>query len=499
MGAHATRSASGNKRWMNCPGSIRLSVGRPNESSEAARLGTAAHGLGEYCLKAQIPPSEMVGGIVYLDDEEDAHVIPPGPDAGEEADARAYEALGFAPYPIDSDMADAVQVYYTAVMDELEARPGSELLVEHRTNLSHLVGYDWKEEYHTSPMGCSPNGMYLNSEDVLCNEDGTESAGPMFGTNDAAVLQLFDHLTIFDYKHGQGVVVEVCEQYGTVADKDGERPGMRGNTQLLQYALGTAESEGVKWAFETLDLVIVQPRARHSEGGVRRYSTTKSELQDFKMELIVAAQAVEQPDAPLAAGDWCQFCPAAGIPCPTLHNRVIQIAQLDFSDGEPTVRTVDESTSEPDLEQALAMVPLLDIYVKKVREEGMRRLRESPDGTGFGYKLVRGKANRKFIDGDDPEKVAQALVAKGFPRESLFAEPKLRTPAQVEALRPPELIAALKAQGIKAPVGTIKALVAELSHKPEGKVVMAAMDDPRDPVTPASAAASDFEVVEGED
>jgi hypothetical protein len=493
MGAHATRSASGNKRWMNCPGSIRLSAGRPNNSSEAARLGTAAHGLGEYCLNHRIQPLDMIGGEVYLDEHEDAHVFTPDVIAqlnSNETIAVPVKiiqlvAAGHQAYPIDQDMADAVQVYYTAVMDEVEARSGSELLVEHRTNLSHLVGYDWDDSTCTSA-----NGMYLDANRILRNADGTESAGPMFGTNDAAVLQLFDHLTIFDYKHGQGVVVEVADWYGAAGTNHSV---MRGNSQLMQYALGTAESEAVKWAFETLDLVIVQPRARHSEGGVRRYSTTKAELLMFRDELIEAAKAVEQPDAPLAAGDWCQFCPAAGIPCPELHATVIRIAQVDFSDGLPQVATVDEGTPDEKLEMALATVSLLDIYVKKVREEGMRRLREQPDGVGFGYKLVRGKANRAWANKDT---VVEDLVAKGFPKEMLYEEPKLKTPAKVEALRPPELVAKLKEQGIKVPVGALKAIVADFSHKPEGKIVMAPIDDPRDPVTPSSAAASDFELVE---
>src|SRR5438067_10589659 len=113
MGAHARRSASGNKRWIACPGSIRLSVGRPNESSEAARLGTAAHGLGEYCLTNRIQPVDMLGGSVYLDEHEDAHVYPPGPHE-EDSDTlgliSARKLNQDQEYVIDADMADAVQV-----------------------------------------------------------------------------------------------------------------------------------------------------------------------------------------------------------------------------------------------------------------------------------------------------------------------------------------------------------------------------------------------------
>jgi hypothetical protein len=501
MGAHATRSASGNKRWMNCPGSIRMSEGRPNESSGAARLGTAAHGLGEYCLRNGVWPVDMLGGEVYLDEHEDAFVFTPDTirqlNSNETIAVPAkiiqLVAAGHEAFPIDANMADAVQVYVAVVREEMEQRPDAELMVEHRSNLSWLVGYDWPDD---APLDyVSPNGLHMkdmgDGEYVLCNKGGTRSAGPMFGTNDAAVLQLFEHLTVFDYKHGQGVLVEVSE-YVPLAGCPGAE-GLRGNSQEMQYALGIAHD--VEWAFETLDLVIVQPRARHADGGVRRYSTTKAELLLFEDELRQAAQRVEEPDAPLAAGSWCQFCPAAGIPCPELHASVIRIAQVDFSDGEPQVEHIDEGTPDAKLEEAMAVVPLLDTYIKAIRSEAMRRLRESTDGTGFGYKLVRGKSNRAW---QDQATVVEQLVAKGFPKADLYEAPKLKSPSKVEALRPAELVASLKASGVKAPVGALKAIVAEFAHKPEGKVVVARMDDPRDAVAPATAAAADFEAVEEE-
>ena len=45
MIAHARLSASGAHRWMNCPGSISLEEGLPDQSSEYADYGTAAHDL----------------------------------------------------------------------------------------------------------------------------------------------------------------------------------------------------------------------------------------------------------------------------------------------------------------------------------------------------------------------------------------------------------------------------------------------------------------------
>lgn len=50
MSAHAKLSASGSKRWMSCPGSIKAEDGMPDGSSVHAMYGTAAHELAEMCL-----------------------------------------------------------------------------------------------------------------------------------------------------------------------------------------------------------------------------------------------------------------------------------------------------------------------------------------------------------------------------------------------------------------------------------------------------------------
>ena len=48
---HALLSASSSHRWLNCPPSVRLSEGIPDQGSDYAREGTDAHSLCEYKLK----------------------------------------------------------------------------------------------------------------------------------------------------------------------------------------------------------------------------------------------------------------------------------------------------------------------------------------------------------------------------------------------------------------------------------------------------------------
>jgi hypothetical protein len=506
--AHAVRNASGAKRWMNCPGSINMERGRPNNSSDAARLGTAAHALGEACLLDGSEAWEWLGGYVRLDPNEQAEVYRPkqpymGEDEGDKtvlvpvhASEDGLPPSGHEDFPIDADMADAVQVYLDAVREEL-ARLGehAELQVEKRFNLSWLVGYDYDEDAEKAALDCgdfyvSPSGIRRDDFGDLVHADGRPCHGPMFGTNDASVVLLFDHVTVFDYKHGQGVVVEVED-----------------NEQELYYALGCAKE--LDWAFDTLDLVIVQPRARHADGKVRRWSTTKAHLREFEERLRVAAEATEAVDAPLAAGDWCKFCKAAAV-CPQLREEAFNQAGLDFRDGfeELSVSLTGPEDSDADLELRMRAIPLLDSFIKAAQTEALRRLRATPGGEACYGKLVRKKANRAFrtdlteVDpqtGEDvPVAVFDKLVEAGIPREMLYEEPKPKSPSKVEAVRPPELMAKLKAKKVKAPAAHIKALVAQYTFKPEGGITVAPLSDPREAVDPSAAAEADFDAVDGD-
>lgn len=459
MGAHAKLSASGAKRWMNCPGSIRmaeelLARGIEPGSSEFARLGTAAHGLGEQCLRTGEQSRDWIGGVVYLDDDEDCLLIRPDPDMAGLALGVECEERGFTGYPIDDEMADAVNVYLETVRDDLaEGGPHAELSVERRFDLSHL----------------HPN---------------------MFGTNDASVTLPFDWVKVHDYKHGQGVAVEVEE-----------------NVQELYYALGVAYS--IDWAFENVELVIVQPRCPHPDGAVRRWSTTKDYLREFEKELIAAAKRTEEPDAPLCAGEWCQFCPAAPY-CPELKEKAFATALVDF--GEPgvsielTTYVAAPETTDEDLRARLDAIPLLDAFYKAVETEAMRRLRESPTGEAFGYKLVRKKSNRAFrkdltieVDGEElPLSIKDALLAEGFPEADLYEEPKMKGPAKIEKLRPPAMMAELKKQGCKAPAREIAAIISRYTYKPEGGITAVPESDPRPAVDPSAAALSDFDSIDPE-
>lgn len=113
MTGHARLSPSGADRWMTCPGSVILGENYPNESSEYAAEGTAAHELASWAL------TECTDTKAYL--------------------GRKIEVEDFT-FVVDQDMADFVQQY----VDNTRAI-GGELFVEQRLSIAHLTGEEGAE------------------------------------------------------------------------------------------------------------------------------------------------------------------------------------------------------------------------------------------------------------------------------------------------------------------------------------------------------------------
>lgn len=97
---HASLSASSAERWLECPGSVRLSAGAHEDSKFYNVEGTVAHHIGE----------QVLSGGSYLD-----HI------------GRVYEQSGIK-VTVDQAMLDAVQVFVETVRGDLE--PGGALYPE---------------------------------------------------------------------------------------------------------------------------------------------------------------------------------------------------------------------------------------------------------------------------------------------------------------------------------------------------------------------------------
>ncbi len=211
MAKHARLSPSSWKQWGTCPGSIALieALGIPDKPSKYAAEGTVAHEVHEQCLLHNKDAKDYLG--------------------------ETLESDGFS-FKVNQNMVEAVQTSLDYIRTRIQEAEDFgyevEMMVEIRSSLKHL----------------GIKGL-----------DG--------GTADVVLIFRLDgvitEVEIIDYKHGQGVAVEV---------KD--------NGQALCYITGVVAlpifngcgiHEGIK-------ITISQPRAHHPDGRIRSWDISKDFL-----------------------------------------------------------------------------------------------------------------------------------------------------------------------------------------------------------------------------
>ncbi len=157
--AHAKLSPSAAKRWMKCPGSIRLSAGIPSTTSSYAEEGTAAHFVAEQCLKRRCNANELWSLLTGL----------------KKASGAAEQFARYKKW-INEEMLAHVQGYLDMIRKDMKTIPAGLRIfnVEQRFDLNFL-------------------------------------APDLWGTNDASLGEYLKKLRVYDLKYGAGVPVEAVE------------------------------------------------------------------------------------------------------------------------------------------------------------------------------------------------------------------------------------------------------------------------------------------------
>jgi hypothetical protein len=319
---------------------------------------------------------------------------------------------------IDQTMVDHVKDYMKLVREYAE---GGELLVEKRVGIGHLTG--------------------------------EEGAG---GTSDAIIIK-GSEIIIVDLKYGMGVRVDAND-----------------NPQLMLYALGALNEYDLIGDFDTVTMVIHQPRLNH----VSEYSIPVSELLTFADDVVHAAEKIRWENPSFNPGEkQCKFCKAKAT-CPSLRAEMAEVVGgaadiSDFADMVP--QEVTSETSDNYLPVALSKVELIEQWCKAVRAEAERRLLAGQLVTG--YKLVAGRAgNRDWKDA----KVVEEMMKKTFRmRDDQVYDFKLISPTKAEKVfkENPKRWANLQEQIVR---GDGKPSVAPATDKRPEMVVKPVMDDFRD-------------------
>lgn len=266
--------------------------------------------------------------------------------------------------------------------------------------------------------------LMTQASKVMIEYGISHPAHPLFyGTVDAAMI-IEDLLDVTDYKHGEGIIVEVEH-----------------NPQVMYYAYGILlEHPEVR----RVRLRIVQPRGFHPEGPVREWTVSAEDICHWaETELIPAMNRAEMDDA-LNAGPWCRFCPAKLV-CPLMTSL---FGAACTSNPKNVVNLSDDS-----LGRSYQYAQAVKFYLKAMEEETYRRLNLGQ--TVPGTKLVPKKANRVWKAGAD------TLFKQHFGSEAT-TDPEIKSPAEMEKLG-----------------GKAKALVHEWAYTPQTGLTVALDTDKR--------------------
>lgn len=199
-----------------------------------------------------------------------------------------------------------------------------------------------------------------------------------FGTGDCVIIA-DGTLSVIDYKHGKGILVEA-----------------ENNPQMLCYSLGAVELFDGIFDFDTINITIYQPRREN----ISTYTLSKAELLQWADDVLVpAARLAYAGDGEFESGEHCHFCKAKAT-CRKRAEHNLELARYDFA---PPATLEDE-----EIEAILLKVDDLVSWASDIKAFALQAAISGKEWAG--WKLVEGRANRKYID---ETAVADAVVAAG--------------------------------------------------------------------------------------
>ncbi len=407
-------------RFIGCPGSVRLIARAPRERQWSPWIveGLAAHKVAEQALKGERQLDEWSDRMVQVDDG------------------------GMHGAFCDEEMVIGVGLYLETVAADIDR--DTQTFTEHRMSLSPL-----------------------------------DPDNPLFAENRGTADRVHVHpgrrkARLFDLKWGRGVMVSP------------ESP------QLKDYALLTMMNFDIEGGWREVELTIVQPRAAEETQRVKTVSYDPNDLlTDFLGRMVGSMEAALVEDAPLNPGARCRWCPAKAI-CPALRDQAMHIADIGRQASQPrgellgpipsqvVLGTIEEPRPRPapgavvlpsptdlspdEIAFILGKRHFWDTWITAVQHRAVALLET---GTTIpGWKLGRRTKRRRW---KDPAGVVAELRALGLKVSDLYADPKLRSPRQVEAVMEPSR----------------RGLIEPLVERPLGAVLLVPADSVKAELPPA--------------
>ena len=412
--AHSRIGPSAAHRWTACPGSVGRSKHIPNRSTFFTQEGTAAHEFAEHIMTTGHEPSKFLGGAVNLKADKPVDRFLQKHRAGSVVLDKFYV------FAIDGEMVEAIELYRDTI--------NSYRVFEGDVEITETVFEQKLDMRHVHP--------------------------DFYGTGDALVYNpQTGVLNVIDFKYGRGYAVEVAD-----------------NEQLLSYAIGALHHFTKDRWLKVLgvELCVVQPRAFHHDGPVRKQTMDILDLDLFESWIKDKAAETDRDDAAICVGDQCKWCPIS-YACVELREHVHLVTGAKFSEsGDLTDGDMPDPhrMSQDQLGRVMRQMVIIENWMRSVAAHAHEEAINGRVPTGM--KLVEKRAYRHWKE--DEEATGLALELAGLSPDEFMTDPQpeLKSVAQVE-----------KALGKKA----AETILAGLFTKRSSGTVLALIEDARPQVS----------------
>lgn len=296
---------------------------------------------------------------------------------------------------------------------------------------------DYCEEQYRAAQTETPDAAILIEQKV----DLTQWIPEAFGSNDCIIIT-DGRMEVIDLKYGKGIPVSATA-----------------NKQLMLYALGAYAKYSILYDIQSISLTIVQPRLNN----ISTWSITVVDLLNWgEKEVKPRALIAFEGKGELVPGEHCRFCKVKNR-CRALMEENMKIAQHEFA--EPDLLS-DEEIADI-LQKAPQFIEWINSITTYAQEQAISNGKNWP-----GFKLVEGRATRKWLD---ENRVEEILRANNFGTDEIF-EMKLKG-----------LTAMQKLLGKQR----FEALLGDVITRPQGKPTLVPIDDKR-PALGTEDAVNDF-------
>ena len=187
-------------------------------------------------------------------------------------------------------------------------------------------------------------------------------------------------LRVVDYKHGLGVLVEA-----------------EMNPQMMCYALGAMELFDALYDISKVSMTIYQPRREN----ISTFEISRDELLTWADKVLKpAAELAFEGKGEFHCGEWCGFCKAKHR-CRARAEENLLMARHEFK--------LPALLDDIEIEVILSKVDELTSWASDVKDYALQSALGGKSWTG--WKLVEGRANRRYTDENE---VIKAVCEAGF-------------------------------------------------------------------------------------